>query len=126
MAAVQFLESTEYLTLGLSDNVLSESINANSSLEQRTRKVGQEIAVVADNGLKAITGVMDSSVKMFGRLIGYENPSSIVEKSKENSALSNTDTGHSEQNFIKNNNMNPVLPEGGAVKELAEINATKK
>lgn len=101
------------------------TINVNSSLEQRTRKVGQEIAVVADNSLKVITGVMDSSVKMFGRLIGYNenisNPSSIVEKSKENSVLPKTDTDHSDQNFIKNNN----LPEVGAVKELAEINTTK-
>jgi hypothetical protein len=85
--------------------------------------VGQEIAVVADSGLKVITGVMDSSVKMFGRLMGYNentsNPSSIVEKGKENSVLPHTSTDHSEQNFIKNNNTNPEA------KELAEINPTK-
>ena len=85
--------------------------------------MGQEIAVVADSSLKVITGVMDSSVKMFGRLIGYNESNLdsplIVEKSK-------TSSGQSDQNFIKNSLMNdikmiPGLPEGG-VKELAEIN----
>ncbi|RIA97332.1 hypothetical protein C1645_801860 [Glomus cerebriforme] len=125
MAVVQFLENTEYLTLGLSDKVLSESINQNPSLEQRTRKVGQDIVVAADNSIKVITGVMD---KMFGRLIGYNENTFTGTNSVENSTLLNTDTDQSEQDFTTNNNvneMNPGLLEVGAVKELAEINKTK-
>ncbi|GBC07955.1 hypothetical protein RclHR1_07800008 [Rhizophagus clarus] len=130
MAVVQFIESVEYVALGLSDKILSESINTNPSLEQRTRKVGQDIVVAADNSIKAITGVMDSSVKMFGRLIGYSENIYIGTNSleKENPALLNANMDQSEQNFTKNNNvndikMNPDLLEVGA-KELAEINTT--
>ena len=90
--------------------------------------MGQDIVDVADSGLKVITGVMDSSVKMFGRLIGYnENTSTgtnsllVAEKSKESSNLS-------EQKFT--NDVNDIkidsgLPGEGASKELAEINTIK-
>ncbi|PKK63047.1 hypothetical protein RhiirC2_758823 [Rhizophagus irregularis] len=130
MAVVQFIESVEYLALGLSDKVSGESVNANPSLEQRTRKVGQDIVVAADNSIKAITGVMDSSVKMFGRLIGYSENTYIGTNSldKENSTLLNINADLPERNFTKDNNvndikMNPGLLEVGA-KELAEINTT--
>ncbi len=93
--------------------------------------MGQDIVFAADNSIKVITGVMDSSVKMFGRLIGYnENTytgTDSLEKSKENSASLYTNTDQSEQSFTNNNSvndvkMNPSLLEVGAVKELAEIN----
>lgn len=92
--------------------------------------MGQDIVVAADNSIKAITGVMDSSVKMFGRLIGYSENTYIGTNSldKENSTLLNINADLSERNFTKDNNvndikMNPSLLEVGA-KELAEINTT--
>jgi hypothetical protein len=73
---------------------------------------------------------MDSSVKMFGRLIGYSENTYIgtnsLEKNKEKSALLNTDTDQPEQNFTKDNNVNDIKMNSGLLevgaKELSEIN----
>ncbi|CAG8436413.1 1611_t:CDS:10 [Funneliformis caledonium] len=122
-AAVLYLVNEDFPALGLlPDKPLS---NTNPGLEQRvTRRVGQDIVDVADTGFKVITGVMDSSVKMFGRLIGYENTSigtnspSIAGKGKESPIIP-------EKNDVNDNKMNSGMPEEGPSKELAEINAVK-
>ncbi|CAI2170540.1 14049_t:CDS:10 [Funneliformis geosporum] len=120
-AAVLYLVNEDFSALGLSpDKALS-----NTNPDQRvTRRVGQDIVDVADSGFKVITGVMDSSVKMFGRLIGYENtsigtnPSLIAGKTKEIPTMS-------EKTDVNDNKMNTDISEEGPLKELAEIYTVK-
>ncbi|CAG8648463.1 14665_t:CDS:10, partial [Acaulospora morrowiae] len=133
LAAVSFLEDADYKRLGLpSDKVFSEPISAESTkvpLEQRvSRKVGQDIVGVADSGLKAITGVMDTSYKMIGRVFGYNenvitgNPSTITnEKVKENS----TTHQHLTKTKVNDIVVNSGIPTEIIVRELAEINSSK-
>ncbi|CAG8742288.1 27359_t:CDS:10 [Dentiscutata erythropus] len=133
LAIVEFLGKMDLNDFGLqSDKPLSianEQIPSTSTIptviEHRvSRRVGQEIVGVADSGLKVITGVVDTSYKMIGRVLGY----------KENSTANSTspsaaDIGK-EHNLIPNttNSTEDINTEPSAKiieKELAEISSDK-
>ncbi|CAG8528928.1 16153_t:CDS:2 [Acaulospora colombiana] len=134
LAVITFLENVDYEALGLSPNkVLSEPMSAGGTkvtLERNVSRVGQEIVGVADSGIKAITGVMDTSYKMIGRVFGYNesantsNPSTFAaEKTKEN--LTAHQDHHLTKTKINDIVMNSEIPTEIIVRELAEFNSGK-
>ncbi|KAL1920567.1 uncharacterized protein VTP21DRAFT_944 [Calcarisporiella thermophila] len=110
MAVVAFLETTNLLNLGLSgDKVVSEPIYGFSSTSDTKpsginlpQRVGQDLIGVAGGGLKVITGgitgVVDSSYKVFGRFLGGNYTETVGAAPQEAAAMV-----------------------GGAVKELKEL-----
>ncbi|KAG9285829.1 hypothetical protein G9A89_013254 [Geosiphon pyriformis] len=125
MAAVAFLENVDLVGLGLSPaKVLSDVVELQQSSVAATvsRKVGQEIVGVADSGLKVITGVMDHSYKLVGRILGYNEIPAVELPITDKPVHITAGTPLSSTN--PNNILNGLTVEGDA-KELAELNSSK-
>ncbi|CAG8653315.1 14772_t:CDS:2, partial [Racocetra fulgida] len=93
-------------------------------------RVGQEIVGVADSGLKVITGVVDTSYKMIGRVFGYNENStanatstSTVDIEKEHNVIPSTANSMTHSKDISGINTDP--PAKIIEKELAEISPDK-
>ncbi|CAG8693250.1 30523_t:CDS:10, partial [Racocetra persica] len=136
LAIVEFLGKMDLNELGLpSDKSLSEQIpsvpTTPTVIEQRvSRRVGQEIVGVADSGLKVITGVVDTSYKMIGRVFGYNEYStanatstSTVDIEKEHNVIPNTANSMTHSKDVSGINTDP--PAKIIEKELAEISPDK-
>ncbi|CAG8757639.1 17046_t:CDS:2, partial [Cetraspora pellucida] len=136
LAIVEFLGKMDLKELDLpSDKPLSEQIpsvpTTPTVIEQRvSRRVGQEIVGVADSGLKVITGVVDTSYKMIGRVFGYNEHSTANATStstgdieKEHDVIPNTTNSMTHSKDVSSINTDP--PVKVIEKELAEMSPDK-